>query len=77
MLNNHKTEGEWKIHSGNMLTDHKSQGEWKIHLIMASSFISSKDSYETRKKKKKSDNIEIMMYSGTDELIDELFEFIW
>ena len=60
-----------------MLTDHKSQGEWKIHLIMAISFISSKDSYETRTMLTKSDNIEIMMDSETDELIDKLFEFIW
>ena len=60
-----------------MLTDHKSQGEWKIHLIMASSFISSKDSYETRTMLTKSDNIEIMIISETDELIDKLFEFIW
>ena len=77
MINNQKTQGEWKIHSDNMLTDHKSQGEWKIHLIMASSFISSKDSYETRTMLTKSDNIEIMMDSETDELIDKLFEFIW
>ena len=57
-----------------MLTDHKSQGEWKIHLIMASSFISSKDSYETRTMLTKSDNIEIMISNKTDKIIKKLFE---
>ena len=36
-------------------------------------FISSKDSNETRTMHIKSDNIEIMMGSETDEIIGELF----
>ena len=49
IMNDHKTQGEWKIHSGNTITEHKTQGEWKIHLTMAINLISSKDSDETRK----------------------------
>ena len=47
IINNLKTQEEWKIHSGNIITDHKTQGDWKIYLIMAINFISSKDSDET------------------------------
>ena len=35
IINDHKTQGEWIIHSGNTITEHKTQGEWKIHLTMA------------------------------------------
>ena len=42
---------------------------------MAINFISSKlDSDETRTMHTKSDNIEIMMGSETDEIIEELFK---
>ena len=41
---------------------------------MSINFISSKDSHETRNMHTKSDNIEIMMGSETDDIIDELFE---
>ena len=27
LINNHKTQGRWKIHSDNAITDHKTQGE--------------------------------------------------
>ena len=27
IINDHKTQGEWKIHSGNTTTKHKTQGE--------------------------------------------------
>ena len=37
-------------------------------------FISSKDSNETRIMHSKSDNVEIMEVSKTDEIIEELFE---
>ena len=60
IINDHKTQGEWKIHLGNTITEYKTQGEWKIHLTMAINFISSKDSYETRIMHAKSDNVEIM-----------------
>ena len=75
IINDHKTQGEWKIHSGNTITEHKTQGEWKIQLTMAINFISSKeDSDETRTMHTKSNNIEIMMVSETDEIIEELFK---
>ena len=41
---------------------------------MAINFISSKDSDETRTMHTKSNNVEIMMGSETDEVIEELFE---
>ena len=48
MINDHKTQCEWRIHSGNTIIKHKTQGEWKIRLIVAINFISSKkDSDET------------------------------
>ena len=43
---------------------------------MSINFISSKDSDETRNMHTKSDNIEIMMGSETDDITDELFEFL-
>ena len=71
---NHKTQGEWKIHSGNTITYHKTQGEWKIHLPMAINFTSSKDSDDTRTTHTKSDAIEIIMGSKIDKIIEEVFE---
>ena len=41
---------------------------------MSINFISSKDSDETRNMHTKSDKIEIMMGSETDDITDELFE---
>ena len=40
---------------------------------MSINFISSKDSNETRNMHTKSDHIETMMGSETDDIIDELF----
>ena len=75
IINDHKTQGEWRIHSGNTIIKHKTQGEWKIQLTMAINFISSKkDSDETRTMCTKSDNIEIMIDSETDEIIEELLK---
>ena len=65
-INNHKTRGEWKAHSGNIITDYKTEGEWKIHLATAIKFISSEDFDETRNMNTKCDNFEIMMGSETD-----------
>ena len=49
IINNHKTPGEWRIHSRNTIIKLKTRGEWKIHLTMAIIFVSSKkDSNETR-----------------------------
>ena len=77
ILNNHKAQGKWRIHSANTITEHKTQGEWKIHLTMAINFISYRDSKDFDKTQiihLKSDNTEIMMGSETGEIIEELFE---
>ena len=49
-------------------------GKWKFQLTMSINFISHKDSNNTRTMHTKSDNIEIMMSSETDEIIEELFK---
>ena len=78
IINDHKTQGEWRIHSGTTVIKHKSQSEWKIQLTMAINFISSKpDSDETRTMRTKSNNVEIMMGSKTDEIIERPFESLW
>ena len=60
-----------------MINDHKTQSEWKIKLTAAIKLISPKpDSDETRIMHAKSDNIEIMIGSETNEVIGELFESI-
>ena len=74
IINDHKTQGEWRIHSGNTITEHKTQSEWKIQLTMAINFISSKDSDETCAMHAKSDNVEIMIGSETNEIIEKLFK---
>ena len=62
IINVHKTQGEWRIHSGNTIIKHNTQGEWKIHLIIAINFISSKkDSDETLTMRTIRDTIKIMM----------------
>ena len=74
IINDHKTQGEWKFHLGNTVIDYKTQGEWKIQLTMAINFISSKDSNETRTMDTKSNNIEIMIGNETDEIVRKRFE---
>ena len=77
IINDHKTQGEWIIHSDNTIRKRKTQSEWEIQLTMALNFISSKkDSDETRTMHTKSVNIEIMMESETDEIIEYLFKFL-
>ena len=72
IINDHKIQGEWKIHSGNTITEQKTQGEWKIHLTMAINFSFPKYSDETRDMHAKSNNIEITMSNETNEIIKEL-----
>ena len=60
-----------------MTNDHKTQSEWKIQLTAAINFISSKPySDETRIMYAKSNNIEIMIGSDTNEVVEELFKSI-
>ena len=57
-----------------IINDYKIQEEWKIHLTMAMDFFSSKDSEETCTMYSKSDNIEVIIGSETDEIIENLFD---
>ena len=63
------------VHSSNEVYYYKTQfEEWKIQLTMSINFISSKDSDETRNMHTQSNNIEIMVVSETDEIIEEFFK---
>ena len=58
-----------------MINNYKNKGEWKIQLTGEINFISLKpDSDETSIMHTKSDNMEIMIGSGTNEVIKELFK---
>ena len=58
-----------------MINDYKTQSEWKIQLTMEINFISSKpDSDDTHTMRANSDNIEIIIGSETDEVIEELLK---
>ena len=48
IINDHNTQGEWKVHSGNEVINYKTQGEWKIQLTMIINFTSSTDFDEIR-----------------------------
>ena len=66
IINDHKTQGEWKVYSGNEVINYKIQGELEIQLTMIINFISSKDSDEIRTMHTKSNNMEVMMGNETD-----------
>ena len=60
-----------------MINGHKNQSEWKIQLTAEINFISSKPgSDETRIMHTRSANMEIMIGSDTNEVIEELFKFL-
>ena len=71
----HKILKILNVHSSNEVYDYKTQfEEWKIQLTMSINFISSKDSDETRNMHTQSNNIEIMVGSETNEIIEEFFK---
>ena len=74
IINDHKTQGKWRIYSGNKIIEHKTKSEWKIQLTMPINFIYSKDSDETRTMHTKSNNVEIMMGCEADEVIEQFFK---
>ena len=74
MINKHKTLGSKGCHSGDKSWIEKTSSEWKIQLTMAINIITSKDSDETRTMHTKSNNVEIMIGSEIDEIIEDLFE---
>ena len=47
IINDHKTRGLVRYHSGNKTWVEETSSEWKIQLTMTINFISSKDSDET------------------------------
>ena len=63
-----------RYHSGNKTWLEETSSEWKIQLTMAINFISSKDFDEYKTTNTKSNNVEIMIGSETDEIIENLFE---
>ena len=74
LINNHKTHGLVRYHSGDKSWQEKTSSEWKIQLTMAINFISSKDSDETRTMHTTSNDVKIMIGSETNEIIMELFK---
>ena len=74
VINDHKTHGLVRYHSGNKTWVEETPREWKIQLTMANNFISSKDSDETRTMHTKSNDVKIMMCSETNEIIEELLK---
>ena len=75
IINDYKAFKNLKVRSSNEVFDYETQlGEWKIQLTMAINFISFKDSDDTRNVHAKSNNIEIMVGSETNEIIKELFK---
>ena len=68
IINNHKTCGLVKYHSGNKIWVEETSSKWKIQLTMTINFISSKESDETRTMHTKSNNLEIMMSSDVFHL---------
>ena len=69
--NDHKTNGLERYSLNNKTQVEEDPSEWKIQLTMAISFISSKDSDETRTMHTKSNNVEIMVGNETDEIIED------
>ena len=74
LINKHKIHGLARYHSGNKSWIGKTSSKWKIQITMAFNFISSKDSDQTRTLHTKSNNVEIMIGSDTNEIIKDLFE---
>ena len=74
ITNKYKTHSLVRYHSGNKSWLEETSREWKIQLTMAINFISSKDSDEARTMHTKSNNVEIMIGSETNEIIEDLFE---
>ena len=76
IINDHKIPEVLKVHPVNKVIDYETTlGEWKIQLTMTINFVSSKyDGICTMHTK--SDNIEIMMGSETNEITEELFKLL-
>ena len=75
IINDHESTKNLRVHSSSEVIDYQTQfGEWETRLTVSINIISSKDSDETCNMHAKSDNIETMIGSETDDIIDGLFE---
>ena len=74
IINDHKTSDLERYSSSNKTWPEETPSESKIQLTMTINFIFFKDSDETLTMHTKSNNVEIMVGSETDEIIEELFE---
>ena len=64
-----------KPYLSTMINNHQNKGEWKIQLTIDVNFISSKDdSNEIHTMHVKSNNVEFMLGSESDEIIENIFE---
>ena len=73
MVNDYKGPIKSRDPSGKMINVDTYE-EWKIQLTLQINFDSSLDPREIRTLDLKSDNIEIMIGSETDDFVKELFE---
>ena len=46
MINDHKSHGKLRVHSGNKVMEYKTQSEWKTQLTMSINFMSSNKQYK-------------------------------
>ena len=75
IINDHESTKNLRVHSSSEVIDYQTQfGEWETRLTVSINIISSKDSDETCNMHAKSDNIETMIGSETDDIIDGIFE---
>ena len=74
IINNQKIYGLVRHHSDDKTWLEEISSEWEIQLTMAINFIFSEDSDDIRTMQTKSNNVEIMMGSETDEIIEDLLE---
>ena len=70
ITNDHKTHSLVRYHSGSKTWLEVTPSEWKNQLTMKINFICSQDFDETRTMHSKSDNVEIMIGSKTNEIIE-------
>ena len=56
-----------------LIDNHKAHSDWKIQLVMKITFVSSLDADEIRIMHTKSNNIEFMSGTETNDVLNELF----
>ena len=77
-MDNHKTPTNLRVRSNNAVTDYETwYEECKIQLTKSINLISSKDSDETRNMHAKSDNMEIMIGSETNDIMKNFVNLFW